>query len=113
MVWFIRIFVDIIALSVIIWLVLQVKNLFASKHSSDAVVQKRYFQEFPLTIGSSRHTKKEYHLTFFLPEENKTMDFQVRNALYVCCPKGTEGILTYRGTLMLDFVGRGAAAGES
>lgn len=103
MAWLFRIFFCLIAVCILIALIGWGRNLFAAERSCKAVVQDRSKQVFPMTIGSVRKDRIDYQLTFFIPEENRTLTFEVSAALYDQCPVGTGGALTYRGSRLRTF----------
>ncbi len=101
--WLFRGFFCLLAACVLIALIGWGKNLFAAERSCKAVVRDRSKQVCPMMVGFGRKDRVDYQLTFFIPEENRTLTFGVSEELYEQCPVGTGGTLTYRGTRLLAF----------
>ena len=97
MVWFFRIFFGLIGLCLLIWLGEQARNWFTPRRSCPAVVQERRRQVFPVSVGFKRQERVERRLTFYLPQQQKTLSFEVSQALYEASPVGTGGCLTWKG----------------
>ena len=100
--WFFPLFFGVLALCAVIYLLLLLKDRLSPKAECEAVVEKRYTEKFPLTMGFARRDRQERHLTF-RPESGAPMDFTVPEDIYRLCPMGTKGILHYQGQRFLRF----------
>lgn len=100
--WFFAGFFGFIALCAILYLVARLKDSLAPKIECEAVVEKRYTENFPLTMGFVKRDRQEKYLTFQL-EDGNILDFPVSDDLYKLCPAGTKGVLIYRGKRLMRF----------
>ena len=101
--WLFRGFFCLLAVCILIALAGWIRNLCAAERTCKAVVRERSKRVFPMMTGFSRKDRVECRLTFFLPEENRSLTFEVSEELYEQCPVGTGGTLTYRGTGLRAF----------
>lgn len=102
--WLFRLFFGLIGVCILITVIARIKNLLSAEHTCAAVVKERTRQVFPVTIGSVRKDRMECRLTFFIPEQQKTLTFDVSEALYEQCPVGAGGTLTFRGDRLKSFL---------
>ena len=100
--WFFPAFFGIIALCVLIWVSALLRDRLAPKTECDAVVEKRYTENFPMTMGFVKRDRKELHLVF-LPENGDALDLVVSEDLYKLCPVGTKGRLHHQGRRLVRF----------
>ena len=100
--WFFPAFFGIIALCVLIWGSALLRDRLAPKTECDAVVEKRYTENFPMTMGFVKRDRKELHLVF-LPENGDALDLVVSEDLYKLCPVGTKGRLHHQGRRLVRF----------
>ena len=100
--WFFPAFFGIIALCVLIWVSALLRDRLAPKTECDAVVEKRYTENFPMTMGFVKRDRKELHLVF-VPEDGDALDLVVSEDLYKLCPAGTKGRLHHQGGRLLRF----------
>ena len=100
--WFFPAFFGIIALCVLIWVSALLRDRLAPKTECDAVVGKRYTENFPMTMGFVKRDRKELHLVF-LPEDGDALDLVVSEDLYKLCPVGTKGRLHHQGRRLVRF----------
>ena len=100
--WFFPAFFGIIALCVLIWVSALLRDRLAPKTECDAVVEKRYTENFPMTMGFVKRDRKELHLVF-IPEDGDALDLIVSEDLYKLCPAGTKGRLHHQGMRLLRF----------
>lgn len=103
MAWYVSAFLAVVAFCAVAYAALGLKNLFAPKRTEQAVVRKRYTEEFPMSVGLVRRNRKERYLEFETGE-GKHVCLAVGEELYGQCPVGTKGMLTRRGELLVDFV---------
>lgn len=101
--WFFLAFFGIIALCVVIWLGAVLRERMALRTECDAVVEKRYAENFPMTMGFVKRDRKEMHLVFVPEEGGDPLDFLVSEDLYKLCPAGTKGRLVRQGNRLLHF----------
>ena len=101
--WFFGVFFGAIALCVLVWLVQTLRDRLAPKTECDAVVEKRYTENFPMTMGFVKRDRKELHLVFVPEEGGDTLDFVVSEDLYKLCPAGTKGRLHHQGKRLVRF----------
>lgn len=102
MAWFLIAFFGIIALCALAYLAMRAKDLLSPETECEAVVEKRYTENFPMTMGFVKRDRKELHLAFRL-ESGELLDAQVGDALYKQCPAGTRGRLAHRGRRLVRF----------
>ena len=62
--WFFPAFFGVIALCAVLWFGLMLRDRLAPKTECDAVVEKRYSEIFPMTMGFVKRDRKELHLVF-------------------------------------------------
>ncbi len=95
--WFFRIFFGLLGLCALIWLAGRVRDLLSPRQRCPAVVRERRQQVFPVSVGFKRRDRIQYQITFFLPQQQKTLTFEVGQQLYEDSPPGTGGYLTWQG----------------
>lgn len=95
--WLFRIVFGLMGVCVLIWLAEQVKNLLSPRQRCPAVVKERRQQVFPVSVGFKRRDRIQYQITFFLPQRQKLLTFEVGQQLYEDSPPGTGGHLTWQG----------------
>lgn len=100
--WFFAIFFGVIALCAILYIGARLKDGLAPRTECEAVVEKRYTENFPLTMGFVKRDRAEKHLVF-RPDNGSALDFTVSDDLYKLCPAGTKGYLIYRGKRLIHF----------
>ncbi len=100
--WFFLAFFGVIAVCAVISIVTAVRDRLAPKTVCDAVVEKRYAANFPMTMGFVKRDRKERHLVF-APESGGTVDLAANDELYKRCPVGTRGRLVYQGGRLVSF----------
>ena len=100
--WFFPVFFGVLVLCAVIYAVLLVKDRLAPKNECEAMVEKRYSENFPMTMGFVKRDRQEKHLVF-RPEGGEALDLTVSEDLYKLCPAGTKGILIYQGKRLLRF----------
>ena len=105
MTWFFPVFFGVLALCAAIYLALFLKDRLAPRAECDAVVEKRYTETYPMTMGFVKRDRRERHLTF-RTETGEPMDFTVSEDVYKLCPMGTKGRLYYQGRRLLRFVAK-------
>ena len=101
--WLFRIVFGLMGVCVLIWLAEQVKNLLSPRQRCPAVVKERRQQVFPVSVGFKRRDRTQRQITFFLPQQQKTLTFEVGEALYEASPSGTGGYLTWRGSRLVQW----------
>ena len=102
--WFMRIFFGVIILCAVIYTFDWLKNHLKKKQTAKAVVIQRKKETFPVTSGFVRRDITEYELTFRLPEHaDKQVVLTVTEKVFDSLPKGTEGILVWKGRNLCDF----------
>ena len=101
--WFFPAFFGIIALCVLIWVSALLRDCLAPKTECDAVVEKRYTEHFPMTMGFVKRDRKELHLVFVPEEGGDALDLIVSEDLYKLCPAGTKGRLHHQGKRLVRF----------
>ena len=101
--WFFPAFFGIIALCVLIWVSALLRDRLAPKTECDAVVEKRYTEHFPMTMGFVKRDRKELHLVFVPEEGGDALDLIVSEDLYKLCPAGTKGRLHHQGKRLVRF----------
>ena len=102
MAWYITVFAAVLGLCAVIYAVGFLRDCLAPKRTQSAVVEKRYKETFPLTVGLSRRDRQELHLAF-RTEEGQILNFKVGEELYNRSPAGTTGTLSHQGTRLLGF----------
>ena len=102
MTWFFSLFFGVIALCALLWLGLALRDRLAPKTECGAVVEKRYAESFPMTMGFVKRDRKELHLVF-ITEGGDALDLIVSEGLYKLCPAGTKGRLVRQGNRLLHF----------
>lgn len=100
--WFFAVFFGVILLCLILYLGSRLKDSLAPRNECEAVVEKRYTENFPLTMGFVKRDRQEKRLVF-KPENGGPLDFPVSDDLYKLCPKGTKGVLIYQGKRLVRF----------
>ena len=100
--WFFAVFFGVIALCVIVYLGLQLKDSLAPRIECEATVEKRYTEVFPMTMGFVKRDRQEKHLVF-KSKNSAALDFPVSDDLYKLCPSGTKGNLSYQGRRIIRF----------
>ena len=101
--WFFPAFFGIIALCVLIWVSALLRDRLAPKTECGAVVEKRYTEHFPMTMGFVKRDRKELHLVFVPEEGGDALDLIVSEDLYKLCPAGTKGRLHHQGKRLVRF----------
>ena len=66
-------------------------------------MKERRQQVFPVSVGFKRRDRTQRQITFFLPQQQKTLTFEVGEALYEASPSGTGGYLTWRGSRLVQW----------
>ena len=102
MAWYVTLFWVVIGLCALLYVMDLARGLFAREQSSRATVEKRYREEFPYTVGLHKKNRLEHYLVF-QTAEGKSLKLSAREELYSRCPKGTSGILRWRGSVLVDF----------
>ena len=100
--WFFSVFFGVVALCAVLWFGLTLRDRLAPKTECNAVVEKRYSEIFPVTMGFVKRDRKELHLVF-LPENGDALDLVVSEDLYKLCPAGTKGRLHHQGGRLMRF----------
>ena len=100
--WFFPAFFGVIALCAVLWFGLMLRDRLAPKTECDAVVEKRYSEIFPMTMGFVKRDRKELHLVF-MTEGGDALDLVVSENLYKLCPVGTKGRLHHQGKRLVRF----------
>lgn len=101
--WFFSAFFGVIALCAALWLGAVLRDRLAPKTECDAVVERRYAENFPMTMGFVKRDRKERHLVFVLEEGGDALDLVVGEDLYKLCPAGTKGRLHHQGKRLVRF----------
>lgn len=100
--WFFPVFFGVVALCAVLWFALTLRDRLAPKTECDAVVEKRYSENFPMTMGFVKRDRKELHLVF-MTEGGDALDLIVSEELYRLCPAGTKGRLHHQGKRLVRF----------
>ena len=100
--WFFPAFFGVLALCAALYLILFVIDRLAPRAECDAVVEKRYTETFPMTMGFVKRDRQEKRLTF-RTEDGKRLDFAASEDVYKLCPSGTKGHLYYQGRRLVRF----------
>lgn len=101
--WFFPVFFGVIALCAVLWFGLTLRDRLAPKTECDAVVEMRYSEIFPMTMGFVKRDRKELHLVFVPEGGGDPLDFLVSEDLYKLCPAGTKGQLHHQGKRLVRF----------
>lgn len=100
--WFFSMFFGVVALGAVLWFGLTLRDRLAPKTECDAVVEKRYSENFPMTMGFVKRDRKELHLVF-MTEGGDALDLIVSEDLYKLCSAGTKGRLHHQGRRLVRF----------
>ena len=100
--WFFPVFFGVVALCAVLWFGLALRDRLAPKTECDAVVEKRYSEIFPMTMGFVKRDRKELHLVF-MTEGGDALDLIVSEDLYKLCPAETKGRLQHQGRRLVRF----------
>ena len=111
MAWYVTVLAAVMGLCAAAYGVGLLRDALAPRQTLPALVEKRYRERFPLTIGLARRDRQEYHLCLKDPDGRIT-DFRVGESLYALCPAGTAGTLTRRGRRLLRFEPAAAPAND-
>lgn len=102
--WFVRIFFGVIILCAILYAIDWLKNQLQKKQTAKAVVARRKKETYPVMRGLARKEESEYELTFRLPErQDEEVVLTVTEKVFDSLPRGTEGILVWKGRSLCDF----------
>ena len=102
MAWYVSVFLAVVALCAVIYAALGLRSLFAKPRSTEAMVFRRYREEFPMTVGFVRRSRKERYLEF-ITEEGRKLTLAAGEELYEQCPAGTKGTLIWQGNILVSF----------
>lgn len=100
--WFFAVFFGGVALCAALYLASLLKDRLTPKTECDAVVEKRYTEKFPMTMGFVKRDRQERHLAF-RTEGGEIVDLAAEESLYKLCPAGTKGRLVRQGQRLIRF----------
>ena len=108
--WGLRVFFGLLGACAVIAALWRLRDLLAGERSGRAVVKRRWSENFPLSTAWTRKDRREYYVTFLLPEDGGEVTLCVQQALYSQLTVGSVGTLTWQGTGLRSFQADGPGA---
>lgn len=101
--WIFPAFFGVLAIALIIYIIMSVKERMQPCEQVSCVLESRRREKFPKLTLFGRRDKVDY-IQVYRTDEGRQITVCVTRAVYRSIPKEKKGLLTYQGTMFRSFV---------